>query len=71
MIGTVQWSPVTIRDLIDARVKAMLEAHFVAFENEIRRQIEAHEAKLAAMTKKERRHYLRLHNPPPRRRTRR
>lgn len=29
--------------------------------------IESADAPIAAMTKKERRHYLRLHNPPPRR----
>ena len=67
-MSQIAYSPCTIRELIDAHVKAMLEAHFAAFENAVRRQIEEWESKLAAMTKKERRHYLRLHNPPPRRR---
>lgn len=44
------------------------EDAFTAFAREwIAGGIAGHEAKLAAMTKKERRHYLRLHNPPPRR----
>ena len=65
--GAIVWQPCTFGDLYDAKVKAMLAAYFTAFEDSVRRQIEAHNAKLAAMTKKERRHYLRLHNPPPRR----
>ena len=43
-MSQIAYSPCTIRELIDAQVKAMLEAHFAAFENAVRRQIEEWEA---------------------------
>lgn len=63
-MSQIAYSPCTIRELIDAQVKAMLEAHFAAFENAVRRQIEEWEAHRATLTKKQRRHLDRLHNPP-------
>lgn len=62
--GPRAFSPWTIRELIDAQVTAMLEAHFIAFENAVRLQIEAWGAHRATLTKKQRRHLDRLHNPP-------
>ena len=64
LTGGVTIRPWTIRELIDAQVKAMLEAYMTAFENHVRRQIEEWEAHRATLTKKQRRHLDRLYNPP-------
>lgn len=52
-------------------LKPRLAAVEDAFESAAREWIARYDVRIASMAKKERRHYLRLHNPPPRRRAKR